>query len=224
MVAQAIPDAEAPDAEAPASESAPTKDTAGISPYLPLKNRNADFFGWISIDGTNIDYPVMHTPDDPEYYLRRAFDKSSSRSGVPFLDAACFTGCGNYLIYGHNMGNGTMFADLLSYTDPEFWQKHPLIQFDTLDQAGSYAVLAAFYTEISPETEFRYDRYTDLRNREDFLTYMEQVKAASLYDTGVTAEYGDVLLTLSTCSYHTENGRFVVVARQAAAGPSTGSE
>ena len=117
------------------------------SPYEALKAQNPDFFGWISIEGTNIDYPVMFTPDDPEYYLRRAFDGSSSQSGVPFLAADCFEGGGNWLIYGHNMKNGSMFADLMSYAQEDFWQEHPLIRFDTLEQQGSYEVLAAFYRE-----------------------------------------------------------------------------
>lgn len=187
-----------------------------ISPYLPLKERNEDFFGWLSIEGTHIDYPVMYTPDDPTYYLRRAFDKSASWSGVPFMDAACFADCGNYLIHGHNMQNGTMFADLLNYAEQAFWEAHPRIQFDTLAGTGSYSVLAAFYTEIDPleEDGFRYYQYTDLRDAADFDAYLTEVKAAALYDTGVTAVYGDALLTLSTCSYQTTNGRFVVVARK----------
>lgn len=197
------------------SEADPSGDNY-ISPYLPLKEQNEDFFGWLSIEGTAINYPVMYTPDDPQYYLRRAFDKSNSLSGVPFLDATCSAERGNYLIYGHNMSNGTMFADLLSYADQKFWEEHPDIQFDTLDETGSYSILAAFYSEIYPDEAegFRYYQYTDLRDAEDFDAYISQVKRAALYDTGITAEYGDILLTLSTCSYHTSNGRFVVVARQ----------
>lgn len=186
------------------------------SPYLELKEQNPDFFGWISIKGTKINYPVMYTPDRPEYYLHRAFDKSNSQSGVPFLDGRCFAECGNYLIYGHHMNNGTMFAQLLSYGDEEFWKEHPTIQFDTLDGSGNYSVLAAFYSEIYPDEEdgFRYYRYTDLREEEEFEAYINQVKEAALYDTGIQAEYGDVLLTLSTCSYHVDDGRFVVMACQ----------
>lgn len=192
------------------------EETSYISPYLPLKEQNEDFFGWLSVEGTAIDYPVMYTPGDPEYYLRRAFDKSDSLSGVPFLDATCFDECGNYLIYGHNMSNGTMFADLLSYADQEFWKEHPNIRFDTLEGTGSYSIFAAFYSEIYPDEGdgFRYYRYTDLRDPEAFEAYINQVNGAALYDTGISAEYGDMLLTLSTCSYHTTNGRFVVVARK----------
>ena len=105
--------------EAPASSGKGTPEQGGSEPgalaaYAPLFARNPDLFGWIKIEGTKLNYPVMYTPDDPEYYLRRAFDGSRSMSGVPFLDGRCFEGCGNYLIYGHHMKNGTMFTPITS--------------------------------------------------------------------------------------------------------------
>ncbi len=187
------------------------------SPYAPLAEQNADFFGWISIADTVINYPVMHTPDDPERYLHRDFDGGSSQSGVPFLAASCFEGCGNYLIYGHNMKNGTMFASLLSYANREYWREHPVIRFDTLTDTGEYQVLAAFYSQIYEREAgnvFRYYNYTDIQEPASFEEYVRQVQAAALYDTGVDVTFGDELLTLSTCSYHTGDGRFVVVARK----------
>lgn len=187
------------------------------SPFAVLKEKNPDFFGWISIEGTKLDYPVMHTPGDPEYYLRRDFDGKDSQSGVPFLSASCYEGCGNYLIYGHNMKNGSMFATLLSYAHRDFWEQHPVVRFDTLSGSGEYEILAAFYSEAYPQDAqgvFRYYQYTDLSDPDVFAEYMEQVQSAALYETGITAEYGDSLLSLSTCSYHTKNGRFVVVARK----------
>lgn len=188
------------------------------SPYLPLKEENPDFYGWLSIDDTDIDYPVMFTPEDPEHYLRRDFYGSPSLSGVPFLDASCTREGGNYLIHGHNLNNGDMFADLLSYSKEAYWREHPLIRFDTLEAAGSYEVIGVFYSQVYGRDQsgvFRYYRYTDLSQPEIFEEYVRQVKAASLYETGVEASCGDQLLTLSTCSYHTENGRFVVVAKVA---------
>ena len=181
----------------------PTVD--GVLPqYQDLWERNEDLAGWVSIPGTAIDYPVMHTAQDEESYLRRAFDGSGSDSGTPFLAADCFAGCGNYIVYGHNMKDGSMFADLLSYADPAFWEQHPAIRFDTLDEAGTYEVLAAFYADVA------------LRDAETFAAYLELVEGAALYDTGVTAEPGDQLLTLSTCSYRTSDERFVVAARRMA--------
>lgn len=186
------------------------------SPYADLKAQNPDFFGWISIEGTHIDYPVMFTPDDPEQYLRRAFDGSSSQSGVPFLSADCFAGGGNWLIYGHNMKNGSMFADLLNYAREDFWQAHPLIRFDTLEEEGTYEVVAAFYARVYTEGEsgFAYYAYTDISRQADFEAYLAQVSGAALYDTGVQAQYGDQLITLSTCTNRSQDERFVVVGRQ----------
>lgn len=187
--------------------------------YAALYQKNPDLFGWVEIPGTQLNYPVMYTPDDPEYYLRRAFDRSPSVRGVPFLDGNCPVDGGNYLLYGHNMSSGTMFAALHSYSKESFCKTHSTILFDTLFEKGEYQVMAAFYSEVYGANEqgaFRYYQYTDLRDPQRFQEYVTQVKAASLYDTGVTAEYGDQLLTLSTCSYQTDDGRFVVVARKEA--------
>ena len=190
----------------------------GVLPqYEALWEENPDLAGWISIAGTPVDYPVMHTPREEEYYLRRAFDGSSSLSGTPFLAADCFAGCGNYIIYGHNMDDGSMFASLLDYAEPSFWAEHSTIRFDTMEKAGTYQVLAAFYADVSlSETgvEFPFYQYTDLRDAAVFQAYLAQLRDAALYDTGVSAAPGDQLLTLSTCSYHTSDGRFVVVARR----------
>ena len=191
--------------------------------YDVLYEQNPDLFGWIAISGTKINYPVMHTPDDPEHYLHRAFDGTYSSSGVPFLDGDCDVGCGNYIVYGHHMKNGSMFAALSDYKNEDFWKEHPVIQFDTLDKAGEYEVLAAFYAKVyrvDDENAFRFYSYTDLTDEDTFNEFVSQVKKASLYDTGVTAGYGDTLLTLTTCSYHTSNGRFVVVAREKAGAES----
>lgn len=190
---------------------------AKASPYASLKESNPDFFGWISIEDTVINYPVMYTPQDPEYYLHRDFDGASSQSGVPFLAASCYEGCGNYLIYGHHMKNGSMFASLVSYAKREYWETHPIIRFDTMDDSGEYEVVGAFYSQVygqEAQNVFRYYDYTDISQRDAFEAYVQQVKDAVLYDTGVNVQYGDQLLTLSTCSYHTDDGRFVVVARK----------
>lgn len=158
----------------------------------------------------------MFTPNDPEYYLRRAFDKTNSESGTPFVDGACYEDGGIYLVYGHNMKNGTMFAELTKYADEKFRNEHPIIHFDTLYERGQYEVIAAFYSKVYRigEQGFCYYQYTDLAAPVTFHEYMDQVTAAALYDTGTTAEYGDQLLMLSTCDYGADNGRFVVVAKR----------
>lgn len=204
--------------EQPASPVIPENvaEPAILPEYAALYEQNNDLFGWLCIEGTPINYPIMHTPEDPQYYLRRAFDKRDSQSGTPFLDGACFESCGNYIIYGHHMKNGTMFGALPKYAEKKYWEQHKTISFDTLYEHGEYEVIAAFYGKAVAEgtPSFRYYQYTDLTDPAVFEEYMEQVKAAAIFDTGITAVYGDELITLSTCSYHTDNGRFVVVARR----------
>lgn len=203
-----------PDSSSEATE--PPED--GVLPrYQTVYGMNGDMFGWISIEGLPFNYPVMHTPENEEYYLRRGFDREYSRNGVPFMDADCKTDCGNYLIYGHNINNGTMFAQLLSYGDEAFWKEHPVISFDTLYEEGDYEVMSAFYSRVFYQYEtnvFRFYEYHDLTDPEVFREYVDQVKALSIYDMGVEAEYGDELITLITCSYGTKHERFVIVARK----------
>lgn len=183
--------------------------------YEALWEQNHDFAGWLFIDDTKIDYPVMHTPDDPEYYLHRAYDRSDADSGSLFIDAAYSTDGDSLLIHGHNMKDNSMFGSLTDYKSNEFALAHSVIHFDTLTEERDYELLAAFYWTPSRDSEaipFRYYEYPDLSSPEIFDEYISQVKALALYDTGVSASYGDKILTLSTCSYHAGNGRFVVVA------------
>ena len=201
-----------PDAsEAPADEPEP-----GLAALTAM---NPDCFGWLEIPGTGVDYPVMFTPEDPEHYLRRAFDGSWAQSGVPFLDGSWTPEGKQYIIYGHNMDNGTMFAPLLRYADADFCREHGTLVLETIYEASAeYEIFAAFRSkayDVDDEGVFRYYRYTNLSAQEDFESFVSQCLAASLYDFGVTPQYGDTIVTLSTCSYHTDEGRFVVAARRA---------
>lgn len=209
--AETAPEETAP--EGPPLEAVPTEGPE-FSPFEVLARENPDFIGWLTIEGTAVDYPVMWTPEDPEYYLRRAFDGSSAVSGSLFIGEGCEPDGIHVIIYGHNMRSGTMFGSLSDYRSADYAAAHPVIRFDTLTQSGEYRVLAAFYSHAyTPGEEgFRYYRYTDLSRREDFEEYVRLAREASLYDTGTPAEYGSRLLTLSTCSKHQENGTFVVVA------------
>ena len=181
--------------------------------YGALYEQNNDFVGWIQIDGTNINYPVMQTPDNPDYYLKHSFEKTWSDYGVPYLDEACVIGQSNNLvIYGHHMSNGSMFCDLELYSDPAFCMEHPVIRFDTLSSFGEYEVIAVFRYNTNQET-FRYDREVNM-DETRFSWFMEQVHARELFSTGKDASFGDQMLTLSTCEYTYKNGRLVVVARK----------
>lgn len=190
--------------------------------YLSLTQENSDLAAWLTIPDTQIDYPVMYTPEDPEFYLRKAFDGSYALSGSLFIGDGCLPDGTNIIIYGHKMKNGTMFGGLDRYADEDYARAHSQIFYDLIQPDGSYErltfeVIAAFYSRVyrvDEENVFRYYYGTDLSDPAEFEYYVSQAKAACTYDLGVTAEYGDRLLTLSTCSYHTDNGRFVLVAKE----------
>ena len=208
--------------ETSGSDSAGSQAAAPERNYQPLVQENGHLAAWLIIEGTEVDYPVLYTPDDPEYYLRKAFDGSYALSGSLFIGANCLPDGTNTIIYGHKMKDGTMFGSLDSYADEEYARAHPEITYDRIQPDGSYErltfeVMAVFYSRVynvDEEGVFRYYDGTDLSAPEDFQHYVEAAISASLFDLGVTAEYGDRLLTLSTCSYHTDDGRFVVVARE----------
>lgn len=181
--------------------------------YAALFEQNSDFVGWITIDGTNINYPVMWTPNNPYYYLKHSFEKEYSDFGVPYLDEDCVPGeSNNYVIYGHHMKNETMFHDLCNYASKDFYDEHPIIKFDTMFGFGEYQIVAVFRFDTNNDT-FRYNQFTDM-DELHFESFMKSVHLRQLYDTGIDAEYGDKLITLSTCEYTYTNGRFVVVAKK----------
>lgn len=199
------------------SESVEETPADNSARFAALYERNPDFIGWLSILDTAINYPVMYRPDNPEYYLNYDFDGGKSSSGVPFFGEGCDLTSDNIIIYGHNMKNGTMFSELTNYSDESYFEMHPYITFDTLEENGTYAVIAAFREQVHYQDEtgvFRYYDYGGDLTEEQFNDFIANIMELSLYDTGLTAEYGDRLLTLSTCAYHTGNGRFVVVAKR----------
>lgn len=193
-------------------------DSGALRKYNELYNKNPDFFGWLKIEGTKIDYPVMYKPADSEYYLHRDFYGNYSDSGMLFIDGQCPVNGNYYLIYGHHMNNGSMFGELPKYQDKKFYEEHKTVFFDTRYEIRDYEVVAAFYSKAYPEDEeeghFCYYQYKDLTSEVDFNEYVANVKANQIYETGITPVYGDELITMSTCNYHTEDGRFVVVARR----------
>lgn len=182
--------------------------------YGALYQQNNDFIGWISIENTEVNYPVMQTPDDPQYYLRRGFDHQPTDYGVPFMQEDCRAASSdNCIIYGHHMKDGSMFADLCRYTDEEFYREHPVVQFDTLTAFGTYEIIAAFQT-VDDDHGFAYYKFVDAPDEAAFDAFVQSCQALTPYDTGVDATYGDKLLTLSTCEYSQANGRMVIVAKR----------
>lgn len=172
---------------------------------------NSDTFGWISIPDTRLDYPVMHTPDDPEKYLRKSFYGAYADSGVPFLEAQCTADSSNLIIYGHNMKSGSMFHALEGYLDAAYYSAHPTISLTTAEGETLYDVMAVLHFQITAENISTY--YAIPQTAEQFDAYVAGIRAAALYDLHTTASWGTRLLTLSTCDNITDDGRILVIAR-----------
>lgn len=210
------------DTSAPTEDSQPeTTETTGpteptILPwYQDVYELNHDLVGWIRIDGTVVDYPVMQTSvDNRDYYLRRDFDGSDATRGCIYVREECdvFTPSDNVTIYGHKMHDGSMFAVLLDYADKAVWEDNSLISFDTLYEYHTYQIFAVFNTTATVDEGFKYHRMENAANKAEFDKFIATCKELAFYDTGITPQYGDKIICLSTCDYSLENGRFVVAA------------
>lgn len=188
---------------------------ARILAYQKVKEQNSDFIGWIKIEQTKIDYPVLQSLEHPNFYLDHDFDKNPSSYGAPYAAEECKLeqDCKNIVLYGHHMKNGSMFASLSGYQDKEFWESHPVIQFDTLEECGNYQVMAVFTVDASDE-EHPLMQWIWTEDEEQFMHYVFYAKNQSIYNTGVMAEWGDHLLSLITCEYTHQDGRLIVVAKR----------
>ena len=251
-----------------------------LEKYDELLKINPYVSGWLKIDDTVIDDPVVYTPQDQNFFLHKAIDGSDESKGTLFIAVNWGDGLNQTLIYGHNMKDGTAFGSLHRFADEAYGIQHHTIRFDTLYEEKEYELYGVFYSQIAVEDletdedraqreqavmdraaagfedageelheekgggeineedltlddldlygepveediyrqekdedngRFRYYYYTDLRDRDDFEYFAKNVRERALYDTGVSAEWGDEFITLSTCSYHVKNGRFVVV-------------
>lgn len=189
-----------------------------LTRYSKLKEENSDFAGWISIPDTTIDYPVMYVEGDNEAYLYANFRKESDVCGTPFIDGSCSLDpiSDNLIIYAHHMRNKTMFQPLMNYKDKDFYDTHKIIHFDTLTECGTYEIVAVILARAFNVNEegFRYYSYLNFSNEDDFNFYWKNICEMSLYELDVEPQYGDKLITLSTCEYSQENGRLAVIARK----------
>ena len=207
-------DVEPPTLELADDPAPEPKELTAFEKYADVYAQNSDLVGWITVPGTRIDYPVMQTKDNPNFYLKHAFDKSYSSYGVPYMQENCDVGISdNLVLYGHHMNNGSMFSDLCKYESEDFYREHKTIRFDTLDSFGEYEVIAAFKTVAYSEKGFKYYHFVNAESAGAFDGFIAECKALALYETSVSAEYGDQLITLSTCEYSRTNGRMVVVAK-----------
>lgn len=194
-------------------ETDPTEPTM-IPEYAYFYEQNSDMVGWINIPDTKIDYPVMQTPGNKDYYLYRNFSKMGSDWGAIYAREVCDINLpsDNITLYGHHMKDGSMFAGLDKFKKQSFWEDHQTFTFDTLYEHHTYQIYAVFKTTANLDVGFPYHQFSDAANEEEFNEFISTVKSLAFYDTGITPQYGDKLLTLSTCEYTLDNGRFVVCA------------
>ena len=185
------------------------------SGLLVLHEKNPDCVAWITIEGTVIDYPVMYRPGQKNYYLHRDFNGNHASAGALFIAENCDPDdSDNVIIYGHHMNSGKMFAALNQYKKQSFYEEHRRIVYETLQGQETYEVMFAFTTPVYTVHDFEYYAFSKANSAEEYDAYISACRERALYDTGVTARYGDKLLTLSTCEYSQKNGRMVVVARR----------
>lgn len=203
------------------SDGAPEKTAADNDDTIDLVTLtvyNDEAVAWLRIPDTPVDYPVMKSSDDdPEYYLHRDFDRSYSFSGCLFVGQYCDTDSDVFVIYGHNMNNGSMFGELDRFADPDFADSHRDVVLDTLSEHKIYRVFAAFQTKVYDEEDddddvYRYYNSVGKFDESGYAYVLDSIRSLSLIDIGNIPEYPAQLMLLSTCAYHTEDGRFVVAA------------
>ena len=196
----------------------PNEETERMLQVKQLQAQNADIVGWLEIENTNINYPVLQGTDN-SYYMTHNYKKEKSKNGSIFLNADYNWNIpsNNLLIYGHNLGNGMMFQELLKYEKESFYQEHPVIRFTTAEEDAEYEIISVFKSRVYYKSEknvFRYYFFLNNESEEKYNEFVKNAKSVSLYPIDATANYGDQLITLSTCSYYVEDGRFAVVGRR----------
>ena len=182
-----------------------------------LYKENTDLYGWLIIDGTNINYPVMYTPNT-DYYLYRDFYKNHFIAGSLFIDKnnSIKPRDTNLIIHGHNMKNKTMFHDLVNYKNKAFYEEHKKIILYTLNEKEEYEVISIFKSKIydNEEKVFKYYDFYNANNDNEYNYYIDNIKKLNIYDNNFDIDINDELLTLSTCEYSFKNGRMVVIAKK----------
>ena len=213
-----IEDKKQEETEEPAdSDSNMDKKPEILPEYKELYDINSDFIGWLKIPDTIINYPVVQGGEG-DFYLEHDFYKKPDRRGTLLLDeeSDILKPTTNLMIHGHNMKDGTMFSVLRNYKKKSFYDKHKIIEFNTIYEKGKYEIVSVFQSKVYLKSEnvFKYYKFFDASSEEEFNYFYENIKKLALYDTGVEAKYGDTFITLSTCDYHTEDGRLAVVAKK----------
>lgn len=192
----------------------PSEDAPILPEYAPLLEMNSDIVGWIQIEDTKINYPVMQSPNEPDFYINHNFDRQYSARGCIYAEEACDIAkpSDNITLYGHHMNDGSMFASLKNYLSESYWEEHRYVFFDTLTEQHTYEVFAVFTTTATVTKGFPYHNFIDAKDEKAFNDFITGCTSRAFYDTGIVPEYGDKIICLSTCEYSQHNGRLVVCA------------
>ena len=189
-----------------------------IKKMIEAKKINSDVVGWIEIDNTSINYPILQCNDN-QYYLNHTYKGEESTYGSIFLKSNCdiYNKNSNLIIYGHNMKDGQMFNQIIKYEDKEYYNQHKIIKIATEQEQFEYEIISVFKSRVFYQDEknvFRFYNYVNFENEKTYNEFIDLCKKIQLYDTGIEAKYGEQLVTLITCEYSQDNGRMVVVARK----------
>lgn len=194
-----------------------------LDEYKALYEENSDLYGWIEIEGTTINYPVMYTPDEPNFYIDKNWNKEVCPNGIGtsvYMSGEATPDSENIIIYGHHMKNSKLFGALGAYKDKEYYEEHKYIQFDTLYEKQTYEIICVskgvvYYNESQiPKGAYLFYEHLELDTAEEFDEYVSNMKNNAWYEIETTAEFGDQLITLCTCDYWTKNARLVIVAKK----------
>jgi len=197
--------------------TAPMGENDILPAFRTLYDQNKDTVGWIKIEDTPIDYVVVQTENNDDY-LRTAYDGSYNRNGTIFLDyQSIFNPKGkNIVIYGHNMKTQAMFSTLDEYTSVEYYQQHPIVEFNTLYDYSKYKIFAVVLMDASPDngSDDEFKLYSQFSSDDSFMDYIDTIRAHSLLDIDVDVQKDDLIISLVTCSYDIEDGRYAIFARE----------
>lgn len=186
--------------------------------YTELLQQNPEMVGWIAIDDTQINYPVVQKEKDDEYYLDHAFDQSSNANGCIFVDSRCriVNPTTNTIIYGHNMKSGMMFGGLKKYLNAGYWENHRYVHFNTIYEYRTYEIVAVCLSQVQYQDQatYRYYDFISAGTEQEFQAFVSNVNELAVFGSASGLTKSDKILTLSTCNSYTEDGRLFVVAKR----------
>ncbi len=187
--------------------------------YQALYEKNSDLAGWLTVEGTGIDYPVLQAvAQSSDFYLNHDFNGKEDINGSLFLDFRnnLQEPNDNMIIYGHNMKSGMMFGELKQYLEPSFWREHKKVTFNTIYEKAEYEIVAVCLSKVAEDGagNFKYYDFIEAGSKKAFRQFVKNIKELNIMDEKLELSYGDKLLTLSTCNSYTEDGRLFLVAKK----------